>query len=208
MKKIIAVLNGKGGVGKTTTAFNASAILAKKYQVLLVDSDPQGSATWWAEQRAEQDFEIAKEADPSILKELKVIDDYELIICDTPPHLDSGTLTAIIHSADYLVLPTPPDPLDIQALIKTIKVAIAPFKVPHRVVLTRVDPRSMNEAMEAQTTLMEAGIPVFNSIIREYKAHKRASLQGLPINYWKGEKAREAAGDYQRFIDELQREWN
>ncbi len=82
-----------------------------------------------------------------------------------------------------------------------------PQKVAHRVLLTRVDPRSLNEALEAQNTLLELGIPACNAFIRAYKAHERAALDGLAVSQWRGKNAREAEADYRRVAEEIQRDW-
>ena len=53
---IFAVANTKGGVGKTTTAIHLATMLARNFNTLLIDGDPQASAASWAAWRRDSTF--------------------------------------------------------------------------------------------------------------------------------------------------------
>ena len=206
--QVLVILNGKGGVGKTTTAVNLAAVFAERRTVLMVDADPQASASWWVDRcPTDLKFDASRETNPKQLGKLKSATDYQLVVVDTPPALDSKALAAVIPIADYVLLPTPPAPMDLAALITTVKEAVSPSGVFHRVLLTKVDSRSLGEALEAQNTLLELNIPACHAFIRAYKAHERSALEGLPISQWRGKHAKEAHADYCRVADEIERDW-
>lgn len=202
---VIAIVNGKGGVGKTTTSVSLAALMGEHYKTLLIDTDPQGSASWWTE-RGDVPFEVTHESSPAQLKKMTQIQGYQACIVDTQPAIASEALTSVLSCSTFIVMPCPPATLDLQALTETISTSVIPAKVPYRILLTKVDTRQINNAFDAQASLIDRGFQVFISMIRAYAAHEQASFKGVPINQYKGKNAGEAAADYRRMLNELMRE--
>jgi chromosome partitioning protein len=200
--KIISLINGKGGVGKTTSAVNLAAIFGEKQKVLLVDADPQSSASWWTE-RGDVPFHVVHETNPTVLRKLRNAKGYAIVLVDTPPNLGTVLLEAVISVSDFVILPTQAAPMDMTMALKTAREIIAPRGIPYNVLLTRVDPRSMGEAVATQKTLIGAGIPIFKTIVRAYKAHERTALTGMPITKYSGPYHTKAESDYRRIAEEV-----
>lgn len=203
--QVLGIVNGKGGVGKTTTAVSLAAILGETRKVLLVDADPQGSATWWVE-KTEANFDLSQESDPAKLKQLRRISGYDLVLVDTRPALDSDGLRQVLEASDFVIIPTSSNDLDLREVVKTAVGLVRPSGVAYRVLLTKVDTRSLADAFEASNSLMRQNIPTFNAYVRQYKAYTEAVHGGKLISQYTGGRGEEASLDYRRLADELTRE--
>lgn len=114
--KVIAVLNQKGGAGKTTIATHlARALQLSGATVLLVDSDPQGSARDWAAVREDQPVPVVGIDRPTIERDLKRLGAAaEFVVIDGAPQAADLAVSAI-KAADFVLIPVQPSPYDIWA---------------------------------------------------------------------------------------------
>lgn len=122
---IIAFLNQKGGVGKTTLAVHLAGELARGgRRVLVVDADPQGSALDWAQMRSQRGlprcFGVVGLARETLHQELPVAArGVDHVIVDGPPRVTALARSALI-AADLVLIPVQPSPLDVWASAEVV----------------------------------------------------------------------------------------
>ena len=168
--KVLAVINAKGGVGKTTVSTHL-AVAAERLGLVtaILDLDPQPSSTLWADHReASSPAVVAAQAArlPVFIKQARQ-QEADLIILDTPPKPEGTASEAPTH-ADAILIPMQPKPLDLDALPLTIQLARASGK-PFFVVLNNA-PIQGQEVTDTTAALAGAGIEVVPVVLHSRKA--------------------------------------
>ena len=194
---IITIASYKGGVGKTTTSVHLAAILQKKASTLLVDGDPNRSATGWLK-RGSLPFKMI---DERLLA--RYARDYQNIVIDTEARPSEEDMATLVEGCDLLILPTTPDVLALEALQLTIENLQSIGAKSYKVLLTIVPPKPSRDGDEAREMLKKGNVPVFKSQISRLVAFQKAALEGVPVNLARDARAEKGWKEYMAVAKEI-----
>ena len=182
---VIAVLNQKGGSGKTTIATN----LARAYQrmghsVLLVDSDKQGSARDWRAVEEDNPTPVIGLDHTSLDKDLKCVGQHDYIIIDGSPQATEIALAAI-RAADFILIPVQPSPYDLWAtanLIDLVKqrIELTDNKLKAGLLISRLI-KNTKIGEEVGQVLQEFELPVLESKIVQRICYPNSASLGKTV---------------------------
>lgn len=183
--KVIAVLNQKGGSGKTTIATHlARALQLQGADVVLVDSDPQGSARDWAAVREDQPLPVVGIDRPTIERDLKALGRKDFVVIDGAPQAADLAVSAI-KAADIVIIPVQPSPYDIWAtadLVELVKsrIEITDGKLKAAFVVSRAI-KGTKIGVEIGEALRGYDLPVLEARITQRVSYPSSAALGTTV---------------------------
>ncbi len=175
----IAIISQKGGAGKTTLAVHlAAAAEAAGHIALVIDTDPQATASQWASWRSERPPEVIDSAPPNLARKIgqAQAQGAEFIVIDTPPHADSAA-TKAMEAADLVLIPCRPSAFDLAA-IQTTAQLVKSFRKPAYVVFTAGAPNAPRMYEEVSELVEGFGVKACPYPMSDRAAYRHASAEG------------------------------
>jgi chromosome partitioning protein len=179
---VIAVISQKGGAGKTTIAVHlAAAAELAGYPTLLIDTDPQATASQWGSWRNGAPPDVIDSAPPRLATKIEAATagGARFIVIDTPPHADSAA-SAAMAIADLILIPCRPTAFDLAAAQTTARL-VQMFRKPAFVVFS-AGPVKAPKLYEDATTAAEGwGLKVCPHHVADRAAFRHATGEGKTV---------------------------
>lgn len=202
--KTILVASSKGGVGKTTVATQLAAQAAiEGLNTVLVDADPQGSSTRWAERRADLPTAVLPIDGTRRAWQKRIPEDAQRVFIDAPAGAMAGELEAFLDAADAVVVPVPPSVLDIEATVPFLNALakhprVRKGELPVALVGNKLKPWT-NASQQAMDVLRQWGVPLVAEL-RDSQSYVLLTGLGRSLFDYQSAQVRQHQEDWQPLL--------